>query len=228
MVRRIINENYVKSRVPKGFNLEAARMIQRRLASMVVTTPLKQPIDLITGIDVAYRGNYAYAVAATYSMGLNRIIEYGCYEGVITFPYVPTLLSFRELSPMIRAFMKLKEKPHVVLIDGHGVAHPYRLGIAAHFGVVMGLPTIGVAKSLLYGEVKESLIIDPSNGEVIGGVVKCGRHEVYVSVGNMITLNDALTLISRLCIRDRMPEPILHAHTMANRVKRGGCMSTLV
>ncbi|ABW02071.1 endonuclease V [Caldivirga maquilingensis] len=227
MVRRIISENYVKSRVPKGFNLEAARMVQRRLASMVVTMPLTQSVDLITGIDVAYRGNYAYAVAATYSMRLNHIIEYGCYEGEVTFPYVPTLLSFRELSPMIKAFMRLKERPHVVLIDGHGVAHPYRLGIAAHFGVVMGLPTIGVAKSLLYGEVKESLIIDPSNGEVIGGVVKCGRHEVYVSVGNMITLDNALTLVSRLCLRDRMPEPILHAHTMANKVKHNGCVNAL-
>ncbi len=226
MVRRI-SENYVKSRVPKGFNLEAARMIQRRLASMVVATPLRQPVDLIAGIDVAYRGNHAYSVAAAYSISLNRVIEYGCYEGDVTFPYVPTLLSFRELSPMIKAFMRLKEKPQVVLIDGHGVAHPYRLGIAAHFGVVMGLPTIGVAKSLLYGEVKESFIIDPSNGEVIGGVVKCGRHEVYVSVGNMITLNDALALISKLCLRDRMPEPILHAHTMANRVKHTGCVSTL-
>ncbi|WP_291765038.1 endonuclease V [Caldivirga sp. UBA161] len=228
MVKRIISENYVKSRIPKGFNLEAARMVQRRLASMVATTPLRQPVDLVTGIDVAYRGNYAYSVAATYSMELNHVIEYGCYEGEVTFPYVPTLLSFRELSPMIRAFMRLKRRPQVVLIDGHGVAHPYRLGIAAHFGVVMGLPTIGVAKSLLYGEVKGSLIIDPSNGEVIGGVVGCGRHEVYVSVGNMITLNDALVLISRLCLRDRMPEPILYAHTMANRVKHSGCINALI
>jgi deoxyribonuclease V len=227
MVKRTISENYVKSRIPRGFNLEAARMVQRRLASMVVTTPLKQPIDLITGIDVAYKGNYAYSVAATYSIRLSHVIEYGCYEGEVTFPYVPTLLSFRELSPMIKAFMRLSRRPQVVLIDGHGIAHPYRLGIAAHFGVIMGLPTIGVAKSLLYGEVREYLILDPSNGEVIGGVVKCGSHEVYVSIGNMVTLNDALTLISGLCLRDRMPEPILHAHTMANKAKRSGCFNAL-
>lgn len=190
---------------------------------MVLTKPLDQPIDIVAGVDVAYRGDYAYSVAAAYSVLRGEVVDYGCYEGKVTFPYVPTLLSFRELAPMIRAFLRLRVKPQVVLIDGHGVAHPYRLGIAAHFGVVMRIPTIGVAKSLLYGEVRDSLIIDPVNGDVIGSVVKCGRHHVYVSVGNMVTLNDATRLVSQLCVRDRMPEPILHAHNMANRVKLSGC-----
>ena len=217
---RRISENYVRSRIPKGFNLDAARRIQLTLSRRVVQRPLGE-VDLVAGLDVAYVGESAYSVAALYSIGGRRLVEYACSIVRVAFPYVPTLLSFRELKPMVSSFLRLKTKPHVVLIDGHGVAHPYRLGIAAHFGVTMNVPTIGVAKSLLHGYIDGPFIRDPDTGDVLGQVVKCPSRQVYVSVGNLVTLEDAVKLVSGLCLRDSMPEPILMAHQLANSAKRG-------
>ncbi len=154
------SEGYVRSRVPRGgFHLEIARSIQRALASRVVEEDLVNidNVDLVSGVDVAYISHgdveIGVSVASTYSLGKSSIIEWSCWVGPVTFPYVPTLLSFRELKPVVNAYLRLRTKPQVVLIDGHGRAHPYRLGIASHFGVCMRIPTIGVAKSLLYGKV---------------------------------------------------------------------------
>ncbi|MFP3174297.1 MAG: endonuclease V, partial [Vulcanisaeta sp.] len=152
-------EGYVRSRVPRGFHLEVARSIQRMLAGRVVERDLVSvdDVDIIAGIDVAYieKGSeeIGVSVATAYSLSRASVIEWSCWVGRIAFPYVPTLLSFRELKPMVNAYLRLRAKPQVVLIDGHGRAHPFRLGIASHFGVCMRVPTIGVAKSLLYGRV---------------------------------------------------------------------------
>lgn len=228
-VSRGPNEGYVRSRVPKGFHLEMARKIQTALAGRVIEDDLISidSIDLIAGIDVAYinRGNteIGISVASTYSISKSSIIEWSCWVGPVAFPYVPTLLSFRELKPVINAYLGLRTRPQVVLIDGHGRAHPYRLGIASHFGVCMHVPTIGVAKSLLYGRVDriEGPVLDVSTNEVIGWVMQCAPSKpTYVSIGYGISLGSAVNLVRRLCVGSQMPIPILHSHNTANNLKR--------
>ncbi len=223
------SEAYVRSRVPRGFHLDVARSIQRMLASKVVerdTVPIND-IDLITGIDVAYiereDNEIGVSIASTYSLTSRSIVEWSCWVGNIAFPYVPTLLSFRELKPVVNAYLRLRRKPHVVLIDGHGKAHPFRLGIASHFGVCMNVPTIGVAKSLLYGKASndEGPILDPNTNEIIGWVIRCAPSKpTYISVGHGITLDTAINLVRRLCAGSQMPIPILHSHNRANELKR--------
>ena len=222
-------EGYVRSRVPRGFHLEVARRIQSTLAGRVVEEDLVDidHVDLVAGVDVAYvnRGDQeiGISVASTYSLARSSIIEWSCWVGPVTFPYVPTLLSFRELKPVVNAYLRLRTKPQVVLIDGHGRAHPYRLGIASHFGVCMRVPTIGVAKSLLYGRVDrvEGPILDVSTDEVIGWAIQCAPSKpTYVSVGYGISLRSAVNLVKKLCVGSQMPIPILHSHNMANELKR--------
>ncbi|WP_054853730.1 endonuclease V [Vulcanisaeta distributa] len=226
------NEGYVRSRVPRGgFRLETARSIQRALASRVIEEDLLNvdDVDLVSGgIDVAYINHgdaeIGISVASTYSLAKSSIIEWSCWVGPVTFPYVPTLLSFRELKPVVNAYLRLRTRPQVVLIDGHGRAHPYRLGIASHFGVCMRVPTIGVAKSLLYGKVDggvEGPILDIGTNEVIGWAIQCAPSKpTYVSVGYGISLRSAVNLIKRLCVGSQMPIPILHSHNTANNLKR--------
>ncbi|BDR91674.1 endonuclease V [Vulcanisaeta souniana JCM 11219] len=223
------NENYVKSRVPRGFHLDVARKIQMALASRVVEEDLINinNVDLVAGIDVAYINHkdteIGISVASTYSISRSSIIEWSCWVGSIIFPYVPTLLSFRELKPVVNAYLRLRTKPQVVLIDGHGRAHPYRLGIASHFGVCLRIPTIGVAKSLLYGRMEgtEGPVLDVSTNEVIGWTVQCAPTKpTYVSVGYGISLGSAVNLVKRMCVGSQMPIPILHSHNTANSLKR--------
>ncbi len=228
-VSRGPSEGYVRSRLPSGFHLDVARSIQKTLAGRVVEEDLVDinRVDLVAGVDVAYisRGGLevGISIASTYSLLSSSIIEWSCWVGPVTFPYVPTLLSFRELKPVVNAYLRLRRKPHVVLIDGHGRAHPYRLGIASHFGVCMRVPTIGVAKSLLYGRVNgvEGPILDVDSDEVIGWVIRCAPSKpTYVSVGYGVSLRSAVELVRRMCVGSQMPIPILHSHNMANELKR--------
>lgn len=206
------------SSVPESFRLEAAREVQRRLAQRVVEKPLGE-VDVIAAVDVAYEGDLAYSAAVAYSMRESRVLATAHSINKVLFPYVPTLLSFRELMPMVRALLKLPVKYDVVMVDGQGRAHPYRLGIASHLGVVLDVASIGVAKSKLYGDVVGDKLVDPISGEVIGAIVRC-RKPLYVSVGHKATLEDAQSLVKSLCTNSVMPLPILLAHNEANRAKR--------
>jgi len=194
------------------------------LAGRVVERDLFSDVRVVCGLDVAYvrRGGVELGVAAgvNYSVEDGVVVERVYWVGEVVFPYVPTLLSFRELKPIVNAYLRLRVRPDVVLVDGHGRAHPYGLGIASHFGVTMGVPTIGVAKSLLYGRVEGDLMRDPVSGSVIGAVVHCTSRPTYVSVGHGVSLASAVGLVRRLCCGSVMPLPILKAHEYASEVKR--------
>ncbi len=146
----------------------------------------------------------------------------------VTFPYIPGLLSFRESPPLMEAWRKLKVIPDVLMVDGHGYAHPRRFGIACHLGVILGIPTIGFAKTLLIGKYAEPAStagnITPlmERGEIIGNVVrtKTNVKPVFVSIGNRITLDDAVR-VTLECVKGyRIPEPIRRAHLLVNAVRR--------
>ncbi len=212
-------EESIRRRVPPGFRLDIARAVQRRL-SLGVRMENVDGVERVGGVDVAYIGDLAFSASVTLSMD-GKPLDACCTVNRVIFPYVPTLLSFRELTPMVRSFLCLRVKPDILMVDGQGVMHPYRLGIASHIGVTLNLRTIGVAKSRLYGVERGDVVIDERDGQIIGRVVMCGKRKLYVSVGHRVDLDGAVGLVKSLCVERRgLPIPLAAAHDMANRAKR--------
>jgi deoxyribonuclease V len=138
-------------------------------------------------------------------------------------PYVPGFLSYRELPVLIKAYKKMQLEPDVILVDGQGIAHPRRLGLASHLGVVLGRPTIGCAKSHLFGQyavpgVKRGMYTIMKNGDEAIGIVLRTRDNVkplFVSPGHLVSADDCLSVVLKVTKRYRIPEPIRYAHKMA-------------
>jgi len=205
--------------------LKRAEKIQRYLSKAVITyDSLPEEIKYIAGIDVAYSAGRAYGAAAVLEYKTMRIIEEKTYSLNMTIPYIPTFLFLRELPPAIAVARMLRVKPDVFMIEGHGRAHPRRFGLACHFGLILNVPTIGVAKSLLCGKVRsieDSLkpIIDGE--EIIGAAVLTRKNSkpIYVSVGHKVSLETAVKIVLK-CSRYRIPEPIRYAHLIAEKAKK--------
>ena len=212
-------------RVPKNFSLRAARRAQSHISAKVIKYDLipLSSLKLIGGTDVAYARGRAIGAWVVLDFKTLSVVDRAVSEVEVKFPYVPTLLSFREVSPVISAYMKLRVKPDISLVDGQGQLHPYRAGFASHLGVVLDIATIGVAKKLLCGTIGEwrdlwAPVID--RGEIIGAVLKSRNKLVYVSVGNKISLETAIEVV-KSCIKDHwLPEPIRVAHSLATRIAR--------
>lgn len=207
---------------PSGFSVKKARKLQLSLSKRVIEEDTLPPsLRSVAGVDTAYIGKYALAAVAVLDYSTLEVLETEAVRMRCEFPYIPTLLSFREAPAVLQAIKKVKLKPDVYLIDGQGVAHPYRCGLATHVGVTAGIPTIGVAKSLLCGEVREpkgkwASIVD--KGEAIGAAVftVAGQKPVYVSIGHMVSLNRAVDIVLHCVKKSRIPEPLRVAHMEAN------------
>jgi len=208
------------------FSAEKAHRMQLRLSKRIVKEDtLPKTVRYVAGVDVAYVGDLSIGVVAVLDYSSLSVVETQRARVKTRFPYIPTLLSWREIKPARAAIKKLKMAPDVFLVDAQGIAHPYRLGFASHLGLLLDKPTIGVAKSLLCGQVELvkqegwAPIID--KGEVIGAAVR--RHEseqpVYVSVGHRVSLERAVDIVKHCTKSARVPEPIRVAHTIASQEK---------
>lgn len=213
--------------VPSKFSVEKARKIQLELSKKVIRkNVLPERIRLVAGVDVAYVGRTSIGAVAVLDFQSLKSIEFQVSQVKTRFPYIPTLLSFREIAPAVAAIKKLKNQPDIFLADGHGLAHPYKLGFASHLGVVLNKPTVGVAKSLLCGELgdfnEEGWAPIIKGTDTIGAAVvtQQNRKPVYVSIGHMITLEKAITLVKCLTREHRLPEPLRIAHKKATEAKR--------
>jgi deoxyribonuclease V len=179
---------------------------------------LPRQIKTVAGVDVSYVGNIGVGASTVLDYESLKLLESQVVICKVKMPYIPTLLSFREISPAMASIRKLKIQPDVFLVDAQGLAHPYRCGFASHLGLVMGKPTIGAAKSRLIGEPVEvngqTFLVD--KGEVIGAVVttKQGAKPIYVSIGHMVSLETAVKIVKH-CAKNRIPEPTLQAHSLA-------------
>jgi len=207
-------------KLPENFSVLKARKIQKFFAEKVLFKEIQLDlIERVGGVDVSYRKEDAVAAVAVLDYKTLNVLEVKKTGTKIFFPYVPTLLSFREAPPVFKVFMSLKKKPDVLLVDGHGIAHPYGCGLASHVGVVLKVPTVGVAKKLLCGEVGKFLenkapIIYKDRIVGMALVTKPGTKPIYVSVGNMLTLNQAVEIVQKCVKNNRLPEPLRIAHLL--------------
>jgi deoxyribonuclease V len=207
------------------FSVSKAHKAQSLLSRKVIAEDrLPKKIKLVAGVDVAYTGELAIGAVAVLDFESLELLEQQTATSEAKFPYIPTLLSFREIPAAVACIKKLRMQPEVFLADGQGIAHPYGCGFASHLGLAIGKPTVGVAKSRLIG--KPMMIRDHAflvlKERVIGAVVttKEGAKPVYVSVGHLISLETAVKLTKHCARNSRIPEPILQAHKIASEERR--------
>jgi len=211
----------------QGFSLEKARRMQVSLSRRIIREDcLPDSVRYVAGVDVAYTKKYSISAAAVFDYSSMKLTERKTSQQITKFPYIPTFLSFRELPPAVSAIEKLKIKPDIFLVDGHGIAHPRRLGFASHLGLALDIPVIGVAKSILCGKVQENgnerwkPIIHEE--ETVGGAVftKPSVKPVYVSIGHKVSLETAIEIVLHCTRGHRIPEPLREAHITAEKEKR--------
>ena len=197
--------------------------IQRELQERVLVGPLDREPEVIAGIDVSVKGGRARAAVVLLSYPDLNPFRAATAEGPVSFPYVPGLLAFREGPVVLAALDRLEGRPDVLMFDAQGLAHPRRMGLATHLGVLLDMPAVGCAKSRLCGayvepgEQKGSWEPLVDRDEVIGAVVRTRDRvrPVFVSVGHRVELETSVSLVLGCATRYRLPEPTRWAHRVA-------------
>lgn len=212
-----------------AWNLAPAQAVelQRRLAAQVVCEDALGPVRYVAGVDVGFEAGNTVTRAAVVVLDFPALIvaDQAVARRPTAFPYIPGLLSFRELPAVLDAFARLTLHPDLILCDGQGLAHPRRFGLACHLGVWLDMPAIGVAKSRLIG-THEDVPVEKGaqrplidRGECIGTVLRtrAGVQPLYVSVGHRISLPTAVDYVLRCTPRYRLPETTRAAHKLASK-----------
>lgn len=211
-------------------NYKDAVKVQEKVKRLLVTAKLKGAVRLVAGADVSYSKttDRYFAAAVVMSYPAMEVVEESSAEGESAFPYIPGLLSFREGPVTLAAFRKLKTRPDVIIFDGHGVAHPRGFGIASHMGVLLGIPSVGCAKTVLVGSYDEPASARGSVSPLIYKGAEVARalrtrdnvKPVYVSIGHMVNLDFACSLVLACSNGYRLPEPTRRAHILVNRLRK--------
>jgi deoxyribonuclease V len=209
-----------------------ARPLQERLAREIRLVPLANDPATVAGVDASFHGDRIVAVAALFDFRSLAPLETAYVVQKVTFPYIPGYLSFREAPAMIAAIAGLSRHPDLLIVDGQGIAHPRRMGIASFLGVVLGLPTIGSAKSRLIGDYDEpgpergsrSPLLH--HGERIGTVLRTrtGVRPLFVSPGHLVTVDESIEIVLRHAARYRLPEPQRAADAISRQIRRNGAL----
>jgi len=212
---------------PKTY--QEAVALQEALRHRVRLTPLPRPPRLVGGADAICDrdGHRIFGALTVFTYPDLELVEEAGAEADCPFPYRTGLLSFREVPILAAAFDKLRRRPDVLLVDGQGLAHPRGLGLASHLGLVLDVPTIGVAKSRLVGEGEEP---EPEagassplvwQGRVVGLILRTqdGRKPFYLSPGHLITLAEARDIVLGCVRRWRMPEPLRQADRLSRQLR---------
>lgn len=204
----------------------AAIALQHRLRSKVIRTGRPLEVRHVAGTDVGFErgGGITRAAVAVLSFPGLELVDYAISRQPTRFPYVPGLLSFREMPALLVALEQLRVQPDLILCDGQGYAHPRRFGIACHMGVTCGIPSIGVAKSRLIGEHGQPMqrrgawVPLKDQGETIGAVLRSKMHTqpIYVSIGHRVSLPLAVRYVMACTAQFRLPETTRWAHRLAS------------
>ncbi len=227
----------MKAQVPARWlspsSLEEAEHVQRELADRVIFKDDFTSLAFIGGMDVSNNLYDPHSMVYASAVVLNKeklgLEEEVAVAQIQPFPYIPGFLGFREAPALVEAFKKLSKRPGIILVDGHGVSHPRRLGIASHLGVLLDIPTIGVAKSILVGHPADPLGTAKGDstplvwkGKQIGMCVRTKKNcnPLIISTGHRISLESAVNVVLECITRYRFPEPIRQAHLAANRCRK--------
>ena len=197
--------------------------LQKRLSGDVIRKSRLTTVETVAGIDTGYSKGMARAAVVSLKYPSLEPLEQAISLRPVNFPYIPGLLSFREAPLILEAFEKLKQSPDLLIIDGHGIAHPRRFGIACHIGLLLDVPSIGCAKTLLLGEYDEpcpeqggfSYLKD--QGEIIGAVLRTRSNvkPVFVSIGHKVNLKDSIKFVLNCCCGYRLPETTRRADRLS-------------
>ncbi len=200
---------------------------QREFAARVIEQDQLGDVQLVAGVDVGFEGDdHQTARAAIVVLNFPELVPIDCgiAHAPVKFPYISGLLAFREIPVILRALQKLKTQPDVLIVDAHGRAHPRRFGSASHLGVVLDMPTIGCAKTILCGQAAEPKnevgawmpLID--HGEQIGAALRMRKdvRPIYVSIGHRVSLERAIDVVLKCGKGYRLPETTRYAHRVAD------------
>lgn len=212
-------------------SITEATQLQKELAAKIKLTPLEKPLTIIAGADISYNkfSTTVYAGIVLLRYPDMQPLAYSLVETQVTFPYVSGYLAFREIPAVKLAWEQLPQKPDLIIMDGQGITHPRKMGIAAHFGLVENVPAIGCAKTMLYGDFaplapeKGSSSPIVAKGETLGYALRTRDNvkPVYVSPGHLITIDQALEVMKTCIGKYRIPEPTRLAHNIVNEFRRG-------
>jgi deoxyribonuclease V len=212
-------------------DIDEAQRLQSELAGRVRCVPLGKTPHFVAGVDAAFSEGQVFAAACLYGLPSLEPVEDSTAVKALRFPYVPGLFAFREGPAIVDAVKALKQRPDIVLVDGQGIAHPRRFGLASHLGVLLRLPTVGCAKSRLVGEFlkpgpergcRSPLRID---GETVGVVLRTrdGVRPLFVSPGHLIDVDTSVRIVLETCAGFRIPEPLRRA----DRLSRALCGASI-
>lgn len=211
--------------------ISEATVIQNNLRDSLIHAPLDKEIKTIGGADISLNrfSDVIYAGIVVLDFNTLKPLAYSLVKSKTSFPYVPGFLAFREVPALIEAYSQMVTKPDVIMVDGHGIAHPRRLGIAAHLGALIDVPTLGCAKKKLYGHFEEPSVSKNSfsplmnKEELLGYVVRTKNKvkPVYISPGNQLSMEDSLQIAIHCTGNYRLPEPTRKAHEFVNRFRIG-------
>ena len=197
--------------------------LQRTLAQQVREEPLGRPVETIAGIDVSIRGDLAQAAVVVLTYPGLETVDRAIHRATVPFPYISGLLSFREVPVILPALEKLTVRPDVLMTDSQGRAHPRRIGLACHLGVLLDWSALGVAKTRLTGHF-EALGVEKGSqaplihrGETVGVALRTRTNvnPVYVSVGHRMTLPEAVEIALACAPKYKIPEPTRRAHHLS-------------
>ncbi len=206
--------------------LERAKKIQVKLSKRVEVKRCKTFFKIVGGLDMAYVDTETSVVAYVETVyGRENVVKESWMLAPVLAPYIPTFLFLREGPPMLRILARERVLADVLLVNGHGLTHPRAMGLATYIGVVTGLPTIGVAKKHLYGEVVEEIMPGirgiVAHGRIVGAVLRSrSGGRLYISVGHKVTIQQAVKIVLDNLGEGRLPIPLKIADALSKRVAR--------
>ncbi|NPV83061.1 MAG: endonuclease V [Candidatus Aminicenantes bacterium] len=209
-------------------NVDRARQVQVQLLKKLKLVPLRKQPRFLAAVDAAFTDELVLAAVCLFSFPELELLEEQTGVEPVKFPYIPGFLSFREGPAIYRTLLKLGRKPDLLLIDGQGIAHPRRLGIATFLGIILKTPSVGCAKSHLVGDFRMPARSAGSyselthRGELVGYVLRSRTavRPIFISPGHLVHHQDALNLV-RCCLKGyRVPEPLRRAHQLTQKLKR--------
>lgn len=208
--------------LPSKKSLEYLNQEQIRLSRKIKTLDFPGQVEKAAGVDVSYKSNIACAVAIIIDSDLH-LLEKNTVRTPVDFPYISGYLAYREMKPSREALENLGNFD-VLFVNGHGLAHPRGFGLASHLGLILRKPTIGVARRLMIGKPKNERSTSTPivfENKIIGFKIPTSSEgSIYVSVGNLVTLNDAIRITQKFFFKGGLPEPLRIAHKLANICKQ--------